>query len=100
MRGRASDSTSPDLSSPQPDQLPQPDEWRERKLARAAAARAKGHRFGTICCRMRGYRNLVPDLRISGRWLQRASARRSPRNLGERRPLPAWVIAARGCDHP
>ena len=43
-----------------------------RKLARAAAARAKGHRFGTICCRMRGYRNLVPDLRISGRWLQRA----------------------------
>jgi hypothetical protein len=52
--------------------LPQPDEWRERKLARAAAARAKGHRFGTICCRSRGYRRLVPDLRISGRWLQRA----------------------------
>ena len=74
MRGRASHSTSPDLSTPQPEQLqlPQPDEWRERKLARAAAARAKGRRFGTICCRMRGYRNLVPDLRISGRWLQRA----------------------------
>ncbi|HVF58367.1 MAG TPA: SymE family type I addiction module toxin [Thermoanaerobaculia bacterium] len=74
MRGRASHSTSPDLSAPQPEQLqlPQPDEWRERKLARAATARAKGHRFGTICCRMRGYRNLVPDLRISGHWLQRA----------------------------
>ena len=72
MRGRASDSTSPDLSSPQPDQLPEPDEWRERKLASAAAARAKGHRFGTICCRHRGYRRVVPDLRISGHWLQRA----------------------------
>ena len=70
MRGRASHSTSPDLSAPQPDQLPEPDEWRERKLARAAAARAKGRRFGTICCRMRGYRNLVPDLRISGRCLE------------------------------
>ena len=33
----------------QTDQLPEPDEWRERKLARAAAARPKGHRFGTIC---------------------------------------------------
>ncbi len=43
MRGRASHSTSPDLSAPQPDQFPEPDEWRERKLARAAAARAKGH---------------------------------------------------------
>ena len=63
MRGRAIHSTSPDFSVPQPEQLqlPQPDEWRERKLARAAAARAKGRRFGTICCRMRGYRNLVPD---------------------------------------
>jgi len=72
MRGRASHSTSPDLSAPQPDPLPQPDEWRERKLTRAAAARAKGHRFGTICCRSRGYRRLVPDLRISGHWLERA----------------------------
>jgi len=54
-----------------PDQLPQPDEWREGKLASAATARAKGHRFGTICCRSRGYRRF-PDLRISGRWLQRA----------------------------
>ncbi|HVF59608.1 MAG TPA: SymE family type I addiction module toxin [Thermoanaerobaculia bacterium] len=25
-----------------------------------------------MCCRSRGYRRLVPDLRISGRWLQRA----------------------------
>ena len=57
---------------PNPPSSPRPDKWRERKLARAAAARAKGHRFGTICCRMRGYRNLVPDLRISGHWLQRA----------------------------
>ena len=72
MRGRASHSTSPDFAAPQPDQLSRPDKWRERKLARAAAARAKGHRFGTICCRSRGYRNLVPDLRISGHWLQRA----------------------------
>ena len=72
MRGRASHSTSPELPTPQPDQLPQPDKWRERKFASAAAARAKGHRFGTICCRFRGYRRVVPDLRISGDWLKRA----------------------------
>ncbi|HVF60007.1 MAG TPA: SymE family type I addiction module toxin [Thermoanaerobaculia bacterium] len=51
---------------------PSPTSGAGAKLARAAAARAKGRRFGTICCRSRGYRNLVPDLRISGRWLQRA----------------------------
>ena len=57
--------------SVRPDQLSEPDEWRERKLARAMQPE-RGRRFCTICCRMRAYRRLVPDLRIFGHWLQRA----------------------------
>jgi Toxin SymE, type I toxin-antitoxin system len=45
--------------------------WRDRRRARAAAARANGRRFGTICGRWQG-RAVVPDLRLSGHWLQRA----------------------------
>jgi len=75
MRGRARHSTSPQLFLPQPDQLLERIEadtaWRDRRLTRAAAARANGRRFGTICCRWRDCAT-VPDLRLSGHWLQRA----------------------------
>ncbi len=78
------------------DELPEPDEWRERKLARAAVARERPP-LGTICCRMRGYRNLVPDLRISGRWLQRAGFDRGQHYEIEVRPGGPALLLPSSC---
>jgi Toxin SymE, type I toxin-antitoxin system len=44
---------------------------RERKRQRRRHARARGVRLGTVCGRWReGHR--LPDLRMSGRWLEKA----------------------------
>jgi len=43
----------------------------QRKRRRRKEARARGARLGTVCGRWRGGRR-VPDLRMSGRWLEKA----------------------------
>lgn len=42
-----------------------------RRREKAEEARARGHRFGTVCGRWRGERR-VADLRLSGLWLEAA----------------------------
>ena len=44
---------------------------RDRKRQRRKEARARGVRVGTVCGRWRGGRRL-PDLRLTGRWLEDA----------------------------
>jgi hypothetical protein len=44
---------------------------RERRRLRRKEARARGRRTGTICGRWRGGRR-VPDLRLTGQWLEEA----------------------------
>jgi hypothetical protein len=57
-------------------------------------SRRSVNRFGTICCRSRGYRRLVPDLRISGHWLQRAGFDRGQHyeiEVGSSRRSTMWL---------
>jgi len=58
-------------SSPAVAELLDSEARRERKRRRRKEARARGVRLGTVCGRWRNGRRL-PDLRMSGRWLQRA----------------------------
>jgi len=50
---------------------------RERQRRRRKEARERGLRLGTVCGRWRNGRRL-PDLRMSGRWLQRAGSDLGP----------------------
>ena len=45
--------------------------WRERKRSRRRKARERGLRLFTVCCRWRRGRR-IPDLRLTGRWLEGA----------------------------
>lgn len=47
------------------------EEWRARKRRRRKQARARGRRLLTVCGRLQGNRE-VPDLRMTGRWLEEA----------------------------
>lgn len=47
------------------------EEWRARKRRRRKQARARGRRLLTVCGRLQGNRE-VPDLRMTGRWLEDA----------------------------
>ena len=47
------------------------DAWLERKRRRRKEARERGLRLGTVCARWRDGRRL-PDLRMTGRWLEDA----------------------------
>lgn len=58
-------------SSPAVAELLDSEARRERKRRRRKEARGRGFRLGTVCGRWRNGRRL-PDLRMSGRWLQRA----------------------------
>ena len=58
-------------SSPAVAELLDSEARRKRKRRRRKEARARGVRMGTVCGRWRNGRRL-PDLRMSGRWLQRA----------------------------
>lgn len=45
------------------------EEWRARKRRRRKQAKARGRRLLTVCGRQQGDRE-VPDLRMTGRWLE------------------------------